>query len=227
MKIYYLGHSCFLIVLPDGRRIVIDPFSPKIGIPFPGVSADIVICSHDHLDHNAADLVQNCSERVLWGEHFEDGTLKITPFPCFHDKEKGLLRGLNTLYLIESDGLSALHLGDLGHLLDEELLGSLKNLDLLFAPIGGKVTLEPSEIFNVIHRLDPKIAVGMHYQVPGLKNVGLPGVLESAEHFLKLFPGTAFLSHLELPDAIEKRNNFPESEAPPTFLLQIQAGMEL
>ena len=53
MKITWIGHSCFLIE-KDNFKIVIDPYEPE---SVPGIkeikeTADMVLCSHEHHDHN-------------------------------------------------------------------------------------------------------------------------------------------------------------------------------
>ena len=53
MKITWIGHSCFLIE-KDKFKIVIDPYEPESvpGIKEVKESANMVLCSHEHHDHN-------------------------------------------------------------------------------------------------------------------------------------------------------------------------------
>ena len=58
MKITWLGHSCFKVE-SDGYSAVLDPYADG---SVPGLgdvreTADIVLCSHGHDDHNAAGNV--------------------------------------------------------------------------------------------------------------------------------------------------------------------------
>ena len=53
MRLYWLGHACFLLVAADGTRVVTDPFNEQVGYPVPRVRADVVTVSHQHFDHNA------------------------------------------------------------------------------------------------------------------------------------------------------------------------------
>ena len=57
MNIYWLGHSCFLIKLASGIKIITDPYQPQAfsgAIKYLPVeeAADIVTISHHHADHN-------------------------------------------------------------------------------------------------------------------------------------------------------------------------------
>ena len=55
-KIYWAGQSCFQISVSNSRDhsadIVIDPFDEKVGLKLPNFSADILLVTHDHADHN-------------------------------------------------------------------------------------------------------------------------------------------------------------------------------
>ena len=53
MTITWLGHSCFLVEA-QGFRIVLDPFQGVRGLPDTRAEAHLVLCSHDHFDHNNA-----------------------------------------------------------------------------------------------------------------------------------------------------------------------------
>ena len=58
MKLTWIGHSCFKIE-NNGYSIVTDPYSDGAvpGLAPVRETANAVYCSHDHRDHNAADLV--------------------------------------------------------------------------------------------------------------------------------------------------------------------------
>ena len=58
MNITWIGHSCFKIE-SDGYIVITDPYEDGY---VPGLkplreSADMVLCSHEHGDHNARSLV--------------------------------------------------------------------------------------------------------------------------------------------------------------------------
>ena len=58
-KIVYLGHSSFLLKGND-YSLVIDPYQNGSvpNLKFPNVEpVDVVVCSHEHADHNARELV--------------------------------------------------------------------------------------------------------------------------------------------------------------------------
>ena len=57
-------------------------------------------------------------------------------------------------------------MGDLGHLLTEEHIKALGEIDVLRIPIGGVTTINPLEANEVIEQLKPRIAIPMHYKTP-------------------------------------------------------------
>lgn len=185
MEITHLGHSSFKI---KGKTatLVTDPFSPQMtGLKFPKVEADIVTISHQHEDHNAiSNLIppqMSNGPLVISGPgEYEARGVKILGVSTFHDSSKGSERGKNTVYQIKMDGLALIHLGDLGHKLEEATVEALNGVDILLVPVGGVYTLDGKGAAEVVGQLEPRIVIPMHYQVPGLKFT-----LEAVDKFLK------------------------------------------
>ena len=183
MDITFLGHSSFRL---KGKTatVVTDPFDPKtVGLKFPKVTADIVTVSHQHEDHNQADLVKGVKRLVSGPGEYEIMGVSIIGIPTFHDEEKGAKRGKNTIYVYEMDGLRLVHLGDLGHKLHEKILEKIGDIDILMVPVGGEYTIGPTEAVEVARAIEPKIVIPMHYQMPGL-NPATFAKLSSTKPFL-------------------------------------------
>ena len=184
MEISYLGHSCFRIKAAGGY-LVTDPFDPKmVGLKFSGVEADIVTISHDHQDHNQYQLVKGVKRVVSGPGEYEIAGISIIGIPCFHDEKKGELRGKNTIYIIEAEGLRVCHLGDLGHPLAQEQIEEIGEVDILMVPVGGEFTVGPKEASGVVMDIEPKIVIPMHYKLQGL-NPEVFSKLASVDEFLK------------------------------------------
>src|SRR3989344_2417944 len=142
MDITYLGHSSFKL-RGKGSIVVTDPFGPVVGLPFPKhTTADIVTVSHDHEDHNAADLVEGNPFVVRGPGEYEIKGVGVVGLGVFHDDAGGTKRGKNTIYRIELDGISIVHLGDLGHELSSAQVDSLDGVDILLVPVGGVYTID-------------------------------------------------------------------------------------
>ncbi len=169
--IIWHGHACFEIVSSDGLRIVFDPHDGRsIGIKQPDTKADIVLISHDHFDHNAAEVVAKPDAMIFKMKKgvFEAKGARIEGIEEYHDKEGGRLRGKTMIYLLEVDDLVFAHLGDLGRIPPPNVVEKLRRADIVFVPVGGTFTIGPREALEIAEKVKPRILVPMHYWVPGI-----------------------------------------------------------
>ena len=176
MTIQWYGHSCFKIsTKPEGRGsgedvvIFTDPFDRSIGLRPPQGRADVVMISHNHPDHNNPSTLKG--EPVvldLPGEYSIKG-MSITGIESFHDKVQGEKFGLNTIFVIESEGIRFCHLGNLGTSLDKKQLGEVNGVDILAVSAGEAEWLTAKDAKALVDQIEPKIVLPMHYKIPGLK----------------------------------------------------------
>jgi hypothetical protein len=81
----------------------------------------------------------------------------------------------NAIYRFEVEGVSVLHLGDLGNPLTNEQLDRLHGkVDILLALTGGPPTIELEDLDRAIEEIGPRLVIPMHYQIPRLKLDILP-----------------------------------------------------
>lgn len=165
MKIRWFGHACFLIET-EKIRIVSDPFNEGVGYPIFKGTADLVTISHDHWDHNAAQLVDGNPLIVTEPGNFLYEDIHINGIASFHDKAQGKKRGTNIIFKISVDGMNLVHLGDLGHVLTREQIEEIGPTDILFMPVGGNYTVDAKEAFEITGQLKPKIVIPMHFKTP-------------------------------------------------------------
>jgi len=169
MRIRWHGHSCFEFT--DSRNsVIVDPHDGKsIGIKPPMSNAGIVLVTHDHFDHNAVRMIKN--ERTVVNAEIGKQTIKgieFEGFPSLHDDCGGQIRGTNTIYRFKMDGITLCHCGDLGDIPSDEVMGAIKNVDILFVPVGEVFTLLIPKVREFIKAVEPKIVVPMHYRVGGV-----------------------------------------------------------
>lgn len=190
MKIRYFGHSCFKITLENGISIVTDPFDKTVGYPLPETEADIVTSSHSHFDHNYFKAVKGDFKIVNTpGEHDVDG-VHIKGLSVFHDDEHGAKRGKNIIFVIEADGIKVCHAGDLGHILTDDMVKEVGDVDVLMVPVGGYYTIDDRQAAKVVEQLKPKLTIAMHFRT---SNVNLP--IETEDNFLKMTGGRKIQSN--------------------------------
>ncbi len=168
LQIRWHGHACFEIT--NDTTLVTDPHDGKsIGIPPPTVTGDIILISHDHYDHNSVKTVEKPGSKIISdGKKRDIDDIHITGFDSFHDESQGEKRGPNIMFKIQNDEVSFLHLGDLGHDLDEERIANIGPVDILFIPIGGTYTIDADQAWMLVQKIKPKITVPMHYKIEGL-----------------------------------------------------------
>lgn len=179
MIISWYGHSCFKIQTKPQRgseevTIFTDPFDKSIGLKPPQGSADIILISHSHSDHNNTKTIKGEPFTIEAGGEYSVKEILIEGINSYHDQEKGALRGLNTIFTIKSENITICHLGDLGHILNEDQVEKIGDVDILMIPIGGIYTLNAEEAEKVIGQIDPKIIIPMHYKIPDL-NLDIDG----------------------------------------------------
>jgi L-ascorbate metabolism protein UlaG (beta-lactamase superfamily) len=184
MDITFLGHSSFKIKTKTAS-VITDPFdSEMVGLKYSGVDGDIVTISHDHKDHNEVDRVSGVKKVVSGPGEYEIMGVSILGYQTFHDESKGSDRGKNTIYVYETERLRLAHLGDLGHMLSEDLVNEIGDIDVLFIPVGGEFTINSKVASELVRKIEPFFVIPMHYQMQGL-NPGTFAKLSPVEDFLK------------------------------------------
>ncbi|MGI6318957.1 MAG: MBL fold metallo-hydrolase [Dethiobacteria bacterium] len=175
LKITYLGHAAFLLEAGE-IRILMDPYAAGTG-RYGALSqeADVVTASHEHSDHNYVQAAQGDPQvlRGLTADGWQvvDYSINGVTFASvntFHDNSGGNDRGRNAAFIVEMDGLRLVHLGDLGHLLNEEQVNGLSPVDILLIPTGGHYTIGPAEADQVIEQLSPRVVIPMHYRTQAI-----------------------------------------------------------
>lgn len=151
MNIIWHGHSCFEITGKDGT-IVFDPYQANSvpGLNSLKLKANLVLCSHEHDDHNARNCVEVAPK-----------DFKVTCIETYHDHHQGSHRGKNTIHIVDFEDLKVVHMGDIGCMMDD--VSKLKNCDVLMIPIGGYYTIDTKEALKYIERIQPRIVIPMHY----------------------------------------------------------------
>jgi L-ascorbate metabolism protein UlaG (beta-lactamase superfamily) len=163
MEISWLGHSCFQL---RGKNVTLitDPFSPQQGHSLGKINAPIVTISHNHPGHDYANGVDGNPRIVRGPGEYEISGVLITGVASYHDNKHGQELGRNTIYVIHMDDLIICHLGDLGHILQEEQQEEVADADILLIPIGGQHTINATQAAEVISQVEPHIVIPMHYR---------------------------------------------------------------
>ncbi len=201
MKIKYLGHATFIITSDTGIKIITDPYVTGGEFSYGEIqeSADIVLVSHDHFDHSNVSAVRGNPEVVRGTKKIKG--IEFKGIATYHDDAGGRLRGKNTIFCFEVDGIKVCHLGDLGHQLGAQQVAELGKVDILLIPVGGFYTIDATAAGQVCDKLTPKVIIPMHYKTD---KCGLP--IASVDEFLR---GKKEVSRLDASEAEFKQGELP------------------
>lgn len=168
MRIKWLGHACFLLTSSGGFRVITDPYTVGGGINYSPIkeTADVVLVSHDHGDHNNVSTVQGKPEVVKGSGTKTVGRIPFRGVATSHDTSRGSERGPNTAFCFTLDNLNLCHLGDLGHALSPVQVTEIGAVDILFIPVGGFFTIDAVVAAQVCDQLKPRITIPMHFKTP-------------------------------------------------------------
>jgi L-ascorbate metabolism protein UlaG (beta-lactamase superfamily) len=175
MQLEWYGQSAFR--LQDGATTVfIDPWHDLSAItsrgmrwdypPITGVSADLLLVTHEHFDHNGVGAVGGdpAIVRSAAGTH-ESPIGEVVGIASEHDPVAGTQRGHNTLYVFSLGGMRVAHLGDLGQsALREEQLDALGRVDLLLLPVGAGPTIGAEQARTIVDQVHARLVVPHHYR---------------------------------------------------------------
>lgn len=207
----WLGQSFVTVETPSGKVIAFDPHVMSEFERKGKVKADYVCVSHTHNDHNrVAEAIEDGEDATKvkvfqglkvdpdkptrpadWNKVDEkvtvgDKTYRFRTFGCYHDEMGGLKRGKNAAFIVEAEGLTFCHLGDLGHTFTEAEAKVIGPIDVLFVPIGGTYTINAENALEIVRVLKPKLyIVPIHYAVDGR-----PDSLLGPAEFLEWFEDT-------------------------------------
>lgn len=167
MEITWLGHSCFRL---KGKQatVITDPVPPQTGYSFSRIGADVVCLSHQKPEEAGLERISGEPYVVCGPGEYEIHNVLIIGVPCYQDDAKGSIRGKNTAYALEIEELSICHLGSLGHLLTDEQIETIGNVDILLIPVGGNITINAAQAARLIRTIEPKIVIPMHYKTPAV-----------------------------------------------------------
>lgn len=180
LEITWYGHSCFRFVERGMATVVTDPFdSDQIGYEPLKLKADIVTSSCDLPGHRNLSAVKGSPFEILGAGEYEIGEVFITGVQT-NGKKPNSGEVKNTLYLIDYNGLTIAHLGNMNHVPSQTEIEALGSVNIALVPVGGGSGLNASHASEIISLLEPNIVVPMHYKTPECRVA-----LDSLDKFLK------------------------------------------
>jgi L-ascorbate metabolism protein UlaG (beta-lactamase superfamily) len=200
MRLEWYGQSAFRLEGAQGT-VFIDPFGDVSAAaagrglqfdypPISGVSAELLLITHEHFDHNAAEVIGGAPE-ILRSTAGRLGSRlgEVLAVASEHDDAAGTERGPNTIFAFDLDGVRVAHMGDFGQSgLRPAQAAALEGVELLIVPVGGGPTIDAEQAALAVEMLDPRWVVPMHYRT------ARTNFLEPVDAFLERFDSVVRLS---------------------------------
>jgi Beta-lactamase superfamily domain len=181
MEITSFGGTCLRFKGREGV-VVADAYAAMVGPTGRGLTADIATYSHaedqaalkldtstrePHRRGDGIKLPTSLSSAFLLDSpgEYEVHEVLITGVRTFRDEQKGAVRGRNIAFVYELDGLHAVHLGEIGHLLTEDMLDVVGTVQVACVPLGG--SLPAARAAELVTQLDAKLIVPMPIEGDG------------------------------------------------------------
>jgi L-ascorbate metabolism protein UlaG (beta-lactamase superfamily) len=175
MHMTWYGHSCFRLRGRSGT-VVTDPYGDELGYSLPRLRADIVTVSHDHPDHASVKAIRGNPKIIDGPGEYEIKGVFVIGIPSYYEDSPKQPGVRNTVFLLDLDGVTVCHLGDMRRVPTQTQIEELGNVDVLLIPVGGGSTLGPAKAAEVVSLLEPKVVVPMHYGTSLLKGLKLQPV---------------------------------------------------
>ena len=185
MVITYHGASYIRASFGD-LKLAFNPISKDSKLKSTSMGSDIALISLLDPDMNGAESASRGEKQafVVSGPgEYEIKDIVIRGFASSSDyRRKGRI---NTIYLVQLEGMTLCHLGALNSELPHEAKEELDDIDILFLPIGGEGALNASDAHKLAVALEPRIIVPVHYGEIGEKDALKKFLKEEGESDLK------------------------------------------
>jgi L-ascorbate metabolism protein UlaG (beta-lactamase superfamily) len=225
MRIRWYGQSAFL--LTGERSVFIDPFGVMNRLsaqglqfdypPIEGASAEVLLVTHEHGDHNAVDVIGGSPFTLRSTAGTLDSPLgEVTAIASEHDEVAGTKRGPNTIFVFTLDGLRVAHFGDFGQAaLRPEQANAIGEVDVLILPVGGGPTVGGEPAAAIVRWLRPRLVLPMHYRTEAVN------FLDPPDAFLEALG--AQVEHVDSSE-LEVEQHLGTADAPNVVLLAAPRG---
>jgi L-ascorbate metabolism protein UlaG (beta-lactamase superfamily) len=172
-------HGQYTLKIQSGdTTLVIDPYAPTTGLPPFRAKADIVALS------NAADPDMSHVSAIQGepGLIATPGEYSLKGFTLHALGWRNGSAGERSLQRWQIEDMMLLHVGALNREMTDEELRELEkvDIDILFVPVGGGSALTAKQAVQLTMRIEPRMVIPIHFQLPKLKEK-----LDGVEPFAK------------------------------------------
>jgi L-ascorbate metabolism protein UlaG (beta-lactamase superfamily) len=166
VTLQYIGHSCVMLIAPDGTRIVADPYqnyqAPREIAVFPdNLEANAVTISHFHPDHTNSRAIQGKPQIFNTPGTYQVGMVKITGYKSDHGNPNGADQ--NTVFVFEIGALKIVHMGAAGVVTQPEIQSAIQNADVILIDAHGDAVHPIAQEMEQMKQLNARTVIPTHY----------------------------------------------------------------
>jgi L-ascorbate metabolism protein UlaG (beta-lactamase superfamily) len=224
----YIGHSFVEIKTADGKHIYIDPYNVDAFTD----SADVVLITHEHSDHNELFRVKQKSTCTVIRSATTNvngvyktvsvGNITVKAVPAYNTYH---LKDQCVGYIVEFDGIKLYHAGDTGKITEMADL-TKENLDYALLPMDGIYTMGPEEATLAASVINAKHDMSIHTMPPPDSYRNAIVARFTSPNKLVVKPGSTFALDAitsvgqikTLPATIKLNQNYPNPFNPSTII---------
>jgi len=201
MIIKWFGYSYFRIDTQN-KTLALNPYNESdTGLRPARFKSDIIFVSNPENNIQTKKDIPNKPFLLAGAGEVERGNIFIKGIVSSYNAEKKESSGLNIIYIIDSEDITIVHLGNLRKKkLRDSVLEKVSRADILLLPVGGHNALDAEEALFLTNQIEPKIVIPMNYDIPGGKIK-----LDKIDKFIKTFEKKPEM----LSKLVVKKNQLP------------------
>lgn len=162
MEITWLGHASVCLNSRD-VFLITDPYDSSEGIFMSPSKADIVISTNLDPKHSTTSAITGNPRLIQGPGEYEVSHYYITGTGTSASTEQEDKSSINTIYTIRVEGLVISHLGALNTKIPASQMDTLRQTQILIAPISGTNSLEKSDLQELISTVQPRILIPVQH----------------------------------------------------------------
>ncbi|MBD3328622.1 hypothetical protein GF340_04955 [Candidatus Peregrinibacteria bacterium] len=173
MEIIWRGNTC-VEIKNKKNTVLINPYKETPDYKLDKLNTDILVLTGNQPGADNKDIVDVKSRIIDWPGEYEINGILLNAYQLINGENKGFFLTLS------DENLKICYMEDIGDDLNDELIESIGDVDILIIPVGGKDKMNAKIAHKVMEEIEPRCVIPMMYQVDRK-----PADLETAEAFLK------------------------------------------
>ena len=165
MVINWYGQGCFKIQSGD-TVLMVDEVGSESGLTAPRFKFDLAIRTKTTFP---LEYDNQQTDKIVFGPgEYEIKGIEVEGWKIANSGDEKNPE-INTVYRVKMEDMELGFLGAINKSPEASIIEELGGCDILFLPIGGSPYVSEEAAAKLVKQLSPKIAIGTHFKVSGLK----------------------------------------------------------